>query len=380
MDSENGARNNSVLTKAKQALDEQLDPVKKMNQMISFAKVQTILDLQKDEKALIRKQLEDQDRQMDAMMESERVKALSIYEQREEQRLKELRSGSLVVIDQIKDGEKRRLREEEQRAKERLFALRQIEEDQRHQESLLEEKRLAQQRMLAQVLEVNAAVTQQKEAAMMRDKVEELKLLEYQRQRDMKERQREESLAAEAAKREAEITKLRSMQERSKDKAVEIDALRAKRAIEAAERAARDKDRMEAARLERINASLAEARKVQRAEKQLMLIQQAREEKVEFDRLVSVQIAQEEDERARAEAERDRLDRHAKELRNQIEAAHEKKAQERRDCLEEGSLVRAQLEAERKRLEAIRVSKLDLLRKAGVPEKHCTTFKKSSIL
>merc|ERR1712187_621561 len=66
-----------------------------------------------------------------------------------------------------------------------------------------------------------------------------------------------------AAEKERETAKLRAMQEKAQDKAAEMDALRAKRAMEAAERAAREKERMERERQESINKELAEARKQQ---------------------------------------------------------------------------------------------------------------------
>ena len=48
-----------------------------------------------------------------------------------------------------------------------------------------------------------------------------------------------------AAEKEAETAKLRAQQEKAADKASEMDALRAKRAFEAAERAARKKEEQE---------------------------------------------------------------------------------------------------------------------------------------
>lgn len=61
---------------------------------------------------------------------------------------------------------------------------------------------------------------------------------------------------------------MRAQQEKAADKKGEMDALRAKRAFEAAERAARLKEQQEGERAEAINEDLALARKKQTAEKE----------------------------------------------------------------------------------------------------------------
>lgn len=83
LDHEDLNRTNSVLRKAKQALDEEMDDIKKINQMISFAKVQTILDIQKEEKMKMQKIAEEAERSADQLMEAERLRALALLEERE---------------------------------------------------------------------------------------------------------------------------------------------------------------------------------------------------------------------------------------------------------------------------------------------------------
>jgi hypothetical protein len=377
---DNSVQRNQTLAKARQALDEQLDPVKKMNQMIAFAKVQTILDIQLEEKRMLQRQQEEEQRAVDMMMEQERLKAISLYEQRERIREEEQKRGAALIVHGIKEKEKRLFVEQEQKVRERLVALKQIEEEAKLEDSKQTEKREAQQKLMADALAVNAAVTKLKEEVKISERIEDMKLLEYQRIKDMKEREREEELMLAAAKREAELARLRSKQERAKDKHVELDALRAKRAMETAERAARERDRKECERRENINRSLMEARKIQQAERRLMLIDRAREEKAEFERVMAIQQQQDSIEKAAFEKDRQRLEMHVKELRNQIKATHEKKAQERQDLLEEGNMVRAQSKQETIRLEKIRKEKIDLMMKSHIPEKHCNNLKNLKLM
>merc|ERR1740127_243568 len=104
-----------------------------------YSKVVTIRDAQVQEKRNCQAEKEEEERQLDAMMEIERLKALRMYEVREKERLESQRSGAKVIIEQIKDRQAQRMREEEQRDQERAFILKQIEalkaeEEQRDQE------------------------------------------------------------------------------------------------------------------------------------------------------------------------------------------------------------------------------------------------------
>eukprot|EP00913_Durusdinium_trenchii_P015694 g14749.t1 len=78
-----------------------------------------------------------------------------------------------------------------------------------------------------------------------------------------------------------------------------MDALRAKRAMEAAERTARQKEQAEKDKHEQMNADLKEARLQQQAEKERRLGEQAKFERDEFERIIEVQMQQEEAERQR---------------------------------------------------------------------------------
>jgi hypothetical protein len=163
---------------------------------------------------------------------------------------------------------------------------------------------------------------------------------------------------------------MRARQEKAQDKAAEMDALRAKRAMEAAERNARDKEQAEKDRLEAIHQDLDCARKAQQQEKERRLGEQAKFERDEFERIVEVQMQQEDAERQRQAEEKGMRVQHAQELRSQISAREERAYQERRDFLEEGNAVRGQIGGERKKLEIIKLRKLDELAKTGVPGKY----------
>jgi len=211
------------------------------------------------------------------------------------------------------------------------------------------------------------------------EKIEEQKILEYQAAKEQREREVEEEKARVAAEKEKETAKLRAMQEKAQDKAAEMDALRAKRAMEAAERAAREKERKQAERTAEINEDLKVARARQQAEKERRLGEQAKFERDEFERIIEVQMQQEEAERCRQGDEKQMMIAHSNQLRSQIAAREEKAFQERRDFLEEGNSCRANIGSERNKLEKIKQRKIEELKKSGVPEKYWAELAKKKI-
>merc|ERR1719217_888292 len=120
------AQRNGVLEKAKNKLDEEMDDVKHMNQMMLYSKVVTIRDAQIQEKRYVQQEKEEEERQLDMMMEIERLKALKMYEEREKERAETQKKGRQVIVEQIRDRQAARMRDEESRDQERAFILRQI--------------------------------------------------------------------------------------------------------------------------------------------------------------------------------------------------------------------------------------------------------------
>lgn len=370
---------NAILRKARQALDESMDDVKAMNQMMLYAKVATIRDAQLDEKEFLSHEKAELERVQDTVMEIERLKALQMYEEREQRRLEDQRRGAAVIVEQISDRMAQKQREEDLRAQERAYVLKQIEALRLEEIEQQKQRKDAAAKLMQQVNEANAAALHIKEERALADRLEDQKIVEYRKRREEQERARETEIKAEKARKEAEVAKLRARQEKAQDKASELDALRAKRAIEAAERAAREKAAQEAARHAAINAELAAARKIQQAEKEKRIADQAALEQDEFNRIISVQLQHEAAEKKRAKEEAETRKHHAQELRNQISSLEEKHLQQRRDFLEEGNLVRAQVALERKKLEQIKTRKIDELKKAGVPDKYTSDLARKKL-
>ena len=151
--------------------------------------------------------------------------------------------------------------------------VRAIEQQQQADQRAAEAKKARNAQMLEEVEISNKVALERKQAALQREREEDLKIVRYNADR----LQKEEIAAAEARRlkeeKELEIQRLRELQERAADRQGEIDALRAKRAFEEGERKARreEKAKAEKARQDAINLDM--ARKKQFKEREVMLAQ-----------------------------------------------------------------------------------------------------------
>jgi len=151
-----------------------------------------------------------------------------------------------------------------------------------------------------------------------------------------------------------------------------MDMLQAKRASFAAERVARERERKERERLDGIQRELQQARLTQKAEKEARLGEQAKAERDQYERIAEAQIKMDDAETARQASQKVLRDKHARELRSQIECREEKGYQDRRDVMEQGNNMRSEAVKERARLESLKARKIDEMLTMGVPDKYLT--------
>ena len=92
---------NNLLAKAQEAMDEDYDDVKHMNQMVVASKVCTVRERQIEENKMLEENWIQEQKRLDLMMEIERLKAIQAEYDREERAAEARRRGADVIIDQI---------------------------------------------------------------------------------------------------------------------------------------------------------------------------------------------------------------------------------------------------------------------------------------
>jgi len=344
--------------------------VKKMNQMCLYSKVVTIRDRQVEDKKIIEKEKLEEERRLDAIMEIERLKALKMYEEREERTKIDNRLGAQVINDQMEARRKDALRRLELQDQERIAMIKQNELMKAEERAMIQQKAEAGKKLLADVALSNAEQIALKKSGAEAEKMEERKIQAYIRDKERREQEYHQEQERVKQEREMETARLRAAQEKMADKQAELDQLRAKRAIEEAERTWRKKEREAAEREVQINATLSKAREAQRMEKERRLIEQAQQERDEFVRILQVQTTTDDIEHQEKVKKHNKLRAHQEELQTQIIMNAELRKKNRMDFLQEGADDRSSMEAQRHKLETIRNDKLSTLHKAGVPEKY----------
>ena len=360
----------AVLSASEKKMAEELDDVKKMNQMCLYSKIVTIRDRQVEEKKVIEKERQEEERRLDTIMEIERLKALKMYEDREARRKLDQKLGAQVIVDQMAGRERGRVRKLELQDQEREAMLRQNEELKAEETRVAALKIEQGKRLLDEVATSNAEQISLKRLEKEREREEERRIAAYIREKEAREQEHLQEQERAKTERELETERLRVLQEKMKDKQAEMDSLRARRAAEEAERNWREKERMNATRQEEINATLSLAREAQCNEKERRLVEQAQQEKEEFERILRVQREAEELERLEKERRAHAARAFKEELQTQILMNAEVRKKDRMDFLHEGNQMRTQREADRLKLEGIKMEKLGALHRAGVPQKY----------
>ncbi|KAJ9465062.1 Cilia- and flagella-associated protein 45 [Diplonema papillatum] len=359
-----------TVSKAQMKLDEELDEVKAMNKLMLYTKCVTIRDAQAHEKHAIAYDKAEEEKRLDIMMETERIKALKMYEEREHKRIEDRKRGAAVIRAQIEEREQERLRRLELKQQEQEAMLRHTEKMKEDDRKETVKKKEIAKKLMEDVALANAEQIRLKNRQREVEQAEDRRIAEYLREKDQREQEIQAEHERVRAEKEREIARLRSLQEKAQDKQAELDALRARRAQEAAEREHRQKEKEAAARAAAINQDLALARRSQKLEKEVLLSEQARLENEDFERIISVQREWDHQEQGKKEVDHKRRLKNAEDLRAQIAQMEETRKKDRRGFLEEGNRLKAQRAEQEAKIESIRQRKIGELKTCAVPEKY----------
>ena len=170
------------------------------------------------------------------MMEIERLKSLKLQEERQVKRKEAQKQGSLVIIDQIKERELDRIKDQETREREMHQMHRQAEQLKTDEHKLVQTKKERAVRMMGEVEESNKRAIEVKDQRKREEKDLEQQIIDYNRHKILREEEKQAETKRVKEEKEREVGRLRELQEKAADRQAEIDALRAKRAFEEGER------------------------------------------------------------------------------------------------------------------------------------------------
>lgn len=168
---ENIEKSNSIIAGAKKAQEKDEDPVKEMNQMLNYAKVVTIRDIQVEEHKKMEEEYKKKEEKVDLMMEYERLKELKFQEEQEHQRKAQRREGALIIVDQIKERDLQKLKRKEEIQKEHMMIVKQIKELEEEDKRIVEQKRIEAEKLAKEVERTNKISALNREKKKLDEKI-----------------------------------------------------------------------------------------------------------------------------------------------------------------------------------------------------------------
>ena len=219
---------------------------------MAYAKAAYVRDIQVSEKKHIREMEIEEEKRKDVMMEIERLKGLEKDIKKEELRKSQQVQGKAVIVDQIKEREYQRMKAREEQGKEGQEMLKKIKMREEEEVKDLQAKKVHQSIVFNEMVISNEEQMKKKEEIKRKEKEETEKVMQYLLDKQKRDDEKREEMMRIKQEKEHEIQKLREAQEKASDRFQEVDNIRARRAVEKAERAARDKDRKEAEKKSRM--------------------------------------------------------------------------------------------------------------------------------
>ncbi|XP_021935545.1 cilia- and flagella-associated protein 45-like isoform X2 [Zootermopsis nevadensis] len=278
-----------LLRRAFEMKQDQEDEVKRANRLIMGIKCHAIRDAQIAERKQIEKDLEDEERCLDQMMEEERRRALLDEEKREEK--EQLKKGLYVkqIQQQIKEKEMEKILELEHKEEEsRLITEAQV-------QATLDEieaynKKVAQQKQMRDDLnEINRQIEHFHALEQEKSHINDLRVQEYMRLKAEREMAREKELKAHRMAREREIARLMALQQHQQDLQAEAYELNALRMQEEVEREFRNKERAAMRKKKENDAAIKKAREEQILDRRRMEALEIACEKQTFKQVLKAQ-------------------------------------------------------------------------------------------
>ncbi|ESO08144.1 hypothetical protein HELRODRAFT_169882 [Helobdella robusta] len=369
-------KNEFMKKKALEMLTEQEEEIKELNGLILDAKCQIIRNAQIAEKQAIQREMENEERKMEMLMELERVNAQKAEDDLEKRKREEKMIGALNIRQQIEQNEQEKLLELERKDQENRIMQKYLDQLCEEEIEKIKKKKIEQLKLRTDLKNENENIIKRKEISKIEEQILDQQILEFQNAKAEREAILErERLEARAAK-EREIARLRSLQERKKDELAERDELRAKRAQEQNEREWRKKEAEAAARKAAIEAALNEAREQQLKQKQISRAMQAQWEKKDFERVLRAQMEQIEKMKKEEENVKIKRGEFSNEIKNQIREKERTKILERSKFFEEGIKLSEEAKQRKEKVDQVKLKKLQELRDAGIEEKYLVQIEK----
>ncbi|XP_053994148.1 cilia- and flagella-associated protein 45-like isoform X2 [Hylaeus volcanicus] len=369
-------RTKHILERAQNMKLEQEEEIQKCNKIILETKCRAIRDAQIAEKKLVELELEEEEKRLNDMMENERRWAIKEELKKEEEEAARKLEFANRLKDQIKENEENRMLEFARKQEEsRLINLSNV-AWQQDEIAKLHNRESENARIRQEIAEGNEQLKHFKAMEEQENKIIDLRIQEYQRQKEEREKKLAEERRLEKLVKEEEKSRVATQAIQFKNIQSRIDELNAARIQEEVEREWRRKEKEEAMKRAEAQQSLIDERERQINNKRVMQAIELERERREFEKIVRVQ----KEAFCRDQKELERKQRlaliHRSEILKQVNEKEKERIEARKKMFEEGLAIRTEAEMRKKTLREAMQKKCDEMRHNKVPEMYINEVKR----
>ena len=352
------------------------DAIKELNILCKNAKINTIRDKQLDERKMMEDMYKKKEGRLDLMMELERLKEIKFKEAQEQEIKKLNKEANSIIIDQILDNERVRIKKREQIEKEKIQMRMQIEKmEEEEKKRILHEKQVREKRV-QDCLKVDQYAILMKQKKKIEEKEEELRDKKYNEEKARREEEYIKEKKRIALEKEKEIQLLREKQKKVQDKQAEMDAIRAKRDYEEAERKAIAKEKEDEIIKHRKLMDCLEDNEMHRKVKEKQLADELQKEKEEYQKFVKLREKEIEEEKEKQREKIKLLMENGEFVKKQILENEEKGKSGWKEKMEEGRKINKIHDDYYTCIEMIKQQKIAELRALNIKDKYILPVEK----
>nr|XP_023016550.1 cilia- and flagella-associated protein 45-like [Leptinotarsa decemlineata] len=360
----------------KELMIEQDDRVKVANGVILAAKCRAIRNAQIAEKKLIEKQLQEENKRLDMMMEQQRQKLIQIEAQKRESDDKKKQRYVVEVKQQIKENEIGQLLEAEKIEEESRMLNKALIALQKDEEEKMQKKKETQMKMREEFRRANDEAKHYKTLREEEQRISDMRIQEFMRQKAEREEAREKEMVISRATKEKEIARLRAQQEKSRDYQAIMDELNALRSQEEKEREWRENEKVAAKKKLEIISDLRAARAKQIEDiRKAQAVSLARDEE-DFMKVAKVQRELFEKDLEEQKKKKEQIAQHRKELLKQINEKERERINWQQEKFEDGKAQRLEFEVKDRNVEDYLKLKMEKLKEHNLPEQYISDIER----
>ncbi|XP_050431106.1 cilia- and flagella-associated protein 45-like [Adelges cooleyi] len=370
LDDEANKKSNYLLARAHQLRQDQEDEIKCCNSLILGTKCHAIRNAQIAEKQLIQREMKEEERRMEKIMEQERILAAKEYEKAAEMDQLKKKLQAMEIEKQIKENEIAREMENARIAEEARVRTEAAIEAQREEVKDYKSRMERQAALRKEFLQLNAQLRDMKKIEQEMNTIEMLQIQEYTRKKNEREAAFEEETRQQKLLKDKTLAKIQASHQASQDMQAAKDELNALRIRDAVEREWRHKERTAALKRAKDEEELKKARHKQIEDQRKNYAFEIQREKEEFEKVVKLNVEDIEKTKELENKHKQKIEQHRKNLLKQIHDREQEKIQERKKLFEEGIKLKQEELNRQKTLQETMKNKIDNLKAHNVPEKY----------